>query len=148
MITILREKLTQAPAGRATAIAGKAVHGLGGVGKTRLAVEYAWRHAADYTALLFVGAGSPADLRRNSRRSVIGTCSTCRTFGPEGRRLLRGVVTPIPGIQFPARGRLEARRGRFNLALEKLRLLEKNEVLKGAAVRDDDHRSGRIPRLR
>jgi tetratricopeptide (TPR) repeat protein len=65
MITILREKLTQTPAGRATAIAGKAVHGLGGVGKTRLAVEYAWRYAADYTALLFVGAGSPADLRRN-----------------------------------------------------------------------------------
>jgi tetratricopeptide (TPR) repeat protein len=65
MITILREKLTQAPAGRATAIAGKAVHGLGGVGKTRLAVEYAWKYTADYTALLFVGAGSPADLRRN-----------------------------------------------------------------------------------
>ncbi|HEY2289356.1 MAG TPA: hypothetical protein VGM86_01525, partial [Thermoanaerobaculia bacterium] len=65
MIAILREKLTQTPAGRATAIAGKAVHGLGGVGKTRLAVEYAWRYAADYTALLFVGAGSPADLRRN-----------------------------------------------------------------------------------
>ncbi len=65
MITLLREKLTQAPAGRATAIAGKAVHGLGGVGKTRLAVEYAWRHADDYTALLFVGAGSPADLQRN-----------------------------------------------------------------------------------
>ncbi|HEV7505734.1 MAG TPA: tetratricopeptide repeat protein [Thermoanaerobaculia bacterium] len=65
MITVLREKLTQTPAGRATAIAGKAVHGLGGVGKTRLAVEYAWRHADDYTALLFVGAGSPADLRRN-----------------------------------------------------------------------------------
>jgi tetratricopeptide (TPR) repeat protein len=65
MITILREKLTQTPAGRATAIAGKAVHGLGGVGKTRLAVEYAWRYAADYTALLFVGAGSPDDLRRN-----------------------------------------------------------------------------------
>src|SRR3954447_12507176 len=64
-ITILHEKLTQAPAGRATAIAGKAVHGLGGVGKTRLAVEYAWRYTADYTALLFVGAGPPADLRRN-----------------------------------------------------------------------------------
>jgi tetratricopeptide (TPR) repeat protein len=65
MIAILREKLIQTSAGRATAIAGKAVHGLGGVGKTRLAVEYAWRYAKDYTALLFVGAGSPADLRRN-----------------------------------------------------------------------------------
>lgn len=65
MVTLLRERLTQTPAGRVTAIAGKAVHGLGGVGKTRLAVEYAWRHAADYTALLFVGAESPAALRRN-----------------------------------------------------------------------------------
>ncbi|HKI05713.1 MAG TPA: tetratricopeptide repeat protein [Thermoanaerobaculia bacterium] len=65
MLTRLRETLEQSPSGRATAIAGKAVHGLGGVGKTRLAVEYAWRHAAEYSALLFVGAESPADLRRN-----------------------------------------------------------------------------------
>ncbi|HXU29756.1 MAG TPA: tetratricopeptide repeat protein [Thermoanaerobaculia bacterium] len=47
------------------AIAGKAIHGLGGVGKSRLAIEYAWRYAAEYSAVLFVGAGSPADLRRN-----------------------------------------------------------------------------------
>jgi hypothetical protein len=65
MISLLREKLTQTPSGRATAIAGKAVHSLGGVGKTRLAVEYAGRYAADYIALLFVGADSPAYLRRN-----------------------------------------------------------------------------------
>jgi len=65
MLTRLRDRLAYTPAGRATAIAGKAVHGLGGVGKTRLAVEYAWRYAAEYSALLFVGAGSPADLRRN-----------------------------------------------------------------------------------
>jgi hypothetical protein len=32
------------------------------VGKTRLAIEYAWRHASDYTALLFVSARSPVDL--------------------------------------------------------------------------------------
>jgi tetratricopeptide (TPR) repeat protein len=65
MVDLLRERLTHTPAGRATAIAGKAVHGLGGVGKTRLAVEYAWRYAAEYTALLFVGAESPTALRRN-----------------------------------------------------------------------------------
>ncbi|HXU29173.1 MAG TPA: CHAT domain-containing protein, partial [Thermoanaerobaculia bacterium] len=65
MLTLLRERLKAAPAGRATAIAGKAVHGLGGVGKTRLTVEYAWKYAEKYSALLFVGAGSPADLRRN-----------------------------------------------------------------------------------
>ncbi len=65
MLGRLRERLAQTPAGRATAIAGKAVHGLGGVGKTRLAVEYAWRHAAEYQAALFVVAGPPADLHRN-----------------------------------------------------------------------------------
>ncbi len=36
-----------------------AIHGLGGIGKTRLAVEYAWRYAADYRALLFVTADRP-----------------------------------------------------------------------------------------
>ncbi len=60
----LRANLLQAGVGR-TAIVGKAVHGLGGVGKTRLAVEYALRHEKDYSALLFVVAESPADLDRN-----------------------------------------------------------------------------------
>ena len=36
-----------------------ALHGMGGVGKTRLAVEYAWRRAADYTAALFISAETP-----------------------------------------------------------------------------------------
>jgi len=39
--------------------------GLGGVGKTRLAVEYASRFKSDYSALLFVVADSPETLRRN-----------------------------------------------------------------------------------
>ncbi len=52
--------------GRATAIVNRlAVHGLGGVGKTRAAVEYALRHGDDYTALLFVSAPTPAELRAN-----------------------------------------------------------------------------------
>jgi hypothetical protein len=51
-------------AGR-TAITGSALHGLGGIGKTRTAVEYALAHAADYTALLFVIADTPEALRRN-----------------------------------------------------------------------------------
>jgi hypothetical protein len=40
----------------------QAIHGLGGIGKTRAAVEYAWRHVEDYSALLFLTAQSPADL--------------------------------------------------------------------------------------
>ncbi len=71
----LHDRLAPLPVGRATAIAGKAVRGLGGVGKTRLAVEYAWCYAAEHSALLFVGAQSAADLRRNlaalSERNIL-----------------------------------------------------------------------------
>ena len=51
--------------GRAAASVGRALHGLGGVGKTRLAIEYAWRYADQYTALLFVTADAPDALQRN-----------------------------------------------------------------------------------
>jgi tetratricopeptide (TPR) repeat protein len=39
-----------------------ALHGLGGIGKTRLAIEYAWSREAVYSALLFVGASDGATL--------------------------------------------------------------------------------------
>jgi len=47
---------------QATAIT-QAIHGLGGIGKTRLAVEYAWRAGDRYDAALFVVADSPQILR-------------------------------------------------------------------------------------
>lgn len=40
------------------------VCGLGGIGKTRLAIEYAWTYASEYAAALFVVADSPEQLRR------------------------------------------------------------------------------------
>jgi hypothetical protein len=39
-----------------------ALHGLGGVGKTQLAVEYAWKHLGGYEAVLWVKADSPEAL--------------------------------------------------------------------------------------
>jgi Domain of unknown function (DUF4062) len=48
-----------------TAIVGSALYGLGGIGKTRAAVEYAWAHQEEYSALLFVIAETPEALRRN-----------------------------------------------------------------------------------
>jgi tetratricopeptide (TPR) repeat protein len=62
----LRQRL-MVGGGRAVGLtARQAIHGLGGVGKTRLAVEYGWRHASDYeNALLFASARSPADFRSN-----------------------------------------------------------------------------------
>jgi hypothetical protein len=59
----LREKLL---AGDTTVIRGKqAIHGMGGVGKTRAAIEYGWTYATDYNALLFLTADSPESLRSN-----------------------------------------------------------------------------------
>jgi hypothetical protein len=60
----LRENLTHDKGG-ATAIVSKALYGMGGIGKTRAAVEYAWAYREDYTALLFAQADSPEELRRN-----------------------------------------------------------------------------------
>ena len=61
----LRDHLAT-PDGKAAAIvARQAVHGLGGVGKTRTAIEYGWRHAGDYTALLFISAPTASALRSN-----------------------------------------------------------------------------------
>ena len=55
----LHDSLRQRRNGGATAVVGKALHGLGGVGKTRLSVEYAYKYADDYSALLFVSADTP-----------------------------------------------------------------------------------------
>jgi hypothetical protein len=60
----LHESLTRGDGG-ATAIVRKALYGMGGIGKTRAAVEYAWAYRADYAALLFVQADSTEALRRN-----------------------------------------------------------------------------------
>jgi hypothetical protein len=59
----LRQSLTRADGGT-TAIVSKALYGMGGIGKTRAAVEYAWAYRDDYTALLFAQANSPEELRR------------------------------------------------------------------------------------
>ena len=50
---------------RGTAIIARALYGMGGIGKTRAAVEYAWEHQDKYSALLFVIAGTPETLRRD-----------------------------------------------------------------------------------
>lgn len=61
----LRAVLVNKPSHIAAVTAKQAIHGLGGVGKTRVAVEYAKRYSHHYTALLFITADSPANLQRN-----------------------------------------------------------------------------------
>ncbi|MHB8068046.1 MAG: FxSxx-COOH system tetratricopeptide repeat protein [Desulfobaccales bacterium] len=55
----LRASLT---AGQATALTQAALHGLGGIGKTQLALEYAYRHAPDYDLVWWVRAETTAAL--------------------------------------------------------------------------------------
>jgi tetratricopeptide (TPR) repeat protein len=50
----------------------KLIYGMGGVGKTRVAVEYAWRNAHEYSALLFVSADSPEAFHA----SLAGLCAS------------------------------------------------------------------------
>ena len=47
------------------AVVATALYGLGGIGKTRAVVEYAWAFQVEYTALLFVIADTPEALQRN-----------------------------------------------------------------------------------
>ena len=60
VLTKLHQQL-QATASRTAAVT-QVVHGLGGVGKTRLAIEYAYRYANDYCAVLFASADTPTRL--------------------------------------------------------------------------------------
>jgi tetratricopeptide (TPR) repeat protein len=63
-LTRLRDSLTRDNGGTA-AIVSNAVHGMGGIGKTRAAVEYAWAYRKRYSALLFVQADTPDNLEAN-----------------------------------------------------------------------------------
>jgi tetratricopeptide (TPR) repeat protein len=58
MLADLRAALAS---GQAAALT-QAIHGLGGVGKTQLAIEYAYRHRGDYSLVWWVRAEEPAAL--------------------------------------------------------------------------------------
>jgi tetratricopeptide (TPR) repeat protein len=55
----LREQLTENP----TALLPHTLHGLGGVGKTQLAVEYVWRYGDRYDLIWWIAAEQPALIR-------------------------------------------------------------------------------------
>ncbi len=59
LLTMLHEQLT---AGRAAAVLPHAIHGMGGVGKSQLAVEYVYRHASDYDVIWWIPAEQPGQV--------------------------------------------------------------------------------------
>lgn len=58
----LHRELVGSGTDRRTGLIVRALYGLGGAGKTRLAVEYALRHESEYSATLFVRAENPGQL--------------------------------------------------------------------------------------
>lgn len=56
----LGERLT---AGGTTAVLPSALHGMGGIGKTQMAVEYIYRHLHDYDIIWWIQATQPAQIR-------------------------------------------------------------------------------------
>ncbi|MGH7453871.1 MAG: TIR domain-containing protein, partial [bacterium] len=58
----LLQNLRTALASKQSAALTQAIHGLGGVGKTQLAVEYAYRLSHEYEAVWWLAAESPATL--------------------------------------------------------------------------------------
>jgi tetratricopeptide (TPR) repeat protein len=50
-------------AGGTTAILPAALHGMGGIGKTQIAVEYIYRHLADYELVWWIQAAQPSQVR-------------------------------------------------------------------------------------
>lgn len=61
----LRESLRKETAHATAIVAHQTIHGEGGVGKSRLAIEFGLAHRTEYSALLFVQADSPAALQAN-----------------------------------------------------------------------------------
>ncbi|MFT4103945.1 MAG: tetratricopeptide repeat protein [Burkholderiaceae bacterium] len=64
LIEDMAARFEPAPRGGDQPAVAKVLTGLGGAGKTRLAIEYAWRNAGGYGARLLVGADSPEALSR------------------------------------------------------------------------------------
>jgi tetratricopeptide (TPR) repeat protein len=59
----LLDQLTQRLTAGTTAVLPAALHGMGGIGKTQMAVEYIYRHLADYDLVWWIQATEPTQIR-------------------------------------------------------------------------------------
>lgn len=60
---LLDQLSQQLSAGGTTAVLPAALHGMGGIGKTQMAMEYIYRHLRDYDVIWWIEAGRPTQIR-------------------------------------------------------------------------------------
>lgn len=72
------------------------LHGLGGIGKSQLAIEFAKQHRDDYTAVLWLNAKTEETLKRdfaaNARRLSKGYLSQELLDGPQNEEALSAIL--------------------------------------------------------
>jgi tetratricopeptide (TPR) repeat protein len=86
----LRQRLA---AGGTTAVLPAALHGMGGIGKTQIAVEYIYRHLRDYDLIWWIQAAQPAQIRASltelAQRLRLPGSAEANTAVPVVREALR-----------------------------------------------------------
>lgn len=72
------------------------LHGLGGIGKSQIAIEFAKKHRSDYTAVLWLNAKTEDTLKRsfaaNARRLPKGLLSQELLDGPQNEEALTSIL--------------------------------------------------------
>lgn len=89
-LTQLRQRLA---AGGTTAVLPAALHGMGGIGKTQIAIEYIYRHLRDYDLIWWIQAVQPAQVRASltelAQRLHLPGSTEAHTAVPVVREALR-----------------------------------------------------------
>lgn len=84
----LRAKVESKVGSKLVIATKQTIHGLGGIGKTRLAIEYANRYSEHYNALLFIAADSPQSLKAN----IANLCGALGIYEPEPVKQYRAAI--------------------------------------------------------
>jgi tetratricopeptide (TPR) repeat protein len=89
----LLERLSERLREGTTTVLPEAIHGMGGVGKTQLAIEYAYRHQSEYDVVWWIPAERPGQIGQAlvelAQRLGLVTSAEANIAGPAVREALR-----------------------------------------------------------